>query len=560
MRRFILISVIVILATCVWSQTGFEEIDSPDTLNIETVTIDTLEEKIDTKLLLVEMNNFLDEKRKSEEDLFLPHLIYQENFHLSSPFNLNMRIAKNGFSEIPFATGNLQTVQNYRSIYNTTYKRGNIFYNSWEYSLPVALTETYMGLGDNNMNNIAVSLMKGSIFGIPAFNIQLDYLGEKGIWQGFENEAIQNFHLNLTYDLGLAIILFDNSMIDQTLPGEKDIDGYAYPFDSVSNKENEYSILILNKFIDIGFKYKNNDYEIDNKISKERDLIQVLAQKKIQIPNHQLDLSYEFVSEDITINSYSNPDTTLITNRDNSFYILSGNHESNILGFNIGNTGYYQDENNFQFDSELLKKLFFGLNFMGEFNAKSDEYFTNPYAIYPRKQSRSSVGGGVFFDYPLISTKAVMGQHHIEDFNGNYYYVQNSMNLGLTKNIGFIYDLWLRNEKTTYRVENNTYVTKYPEWQVSNFLELTYFLKHSNAIKIGLKHIYHSNYSYTLDDIEMIFMNETHNFDAYLMIQLTDRFEISVDAVNLTNNNIMFTNYDHPGTHFNFNVHWIFVN
>jgi len=95
---------------------------------------------------------------------------------------------------------------------------------------------------------------------------------------------------------------------------------------------------------------------------------------------------------------------------------------------------------------------------------------------------------------------------------------------------------------------------------VSNFLELTYFLKHSNAIKIGLKHIYHSNYSYTLDDIEMIFMNETHNFDAYLKIQLTERFEISVDAVNLTNNSIMFTNYDHPGTHFNFNVHWIFVN
>jgi len=397
MRRFILISVIVILATCVWSQTGFEEIDSPDTLNIETVNIDTLEEKIDTKLLLVEMNNFLDEKRKSEADLFLPHLIYKENFHLSSPFSLNMRIKKNGFSEIPFATGNLQTVQNYRSIYNTTYKRGNIFYNSWEYSLPVALTETYMGLGDNDMNNIAVSLMKGSIFGIPAFNIQLDYLGEKGIWQGFENEAIQNFHLNLTYDLGLAIILFDNSMIDQTIPGEKDIDGYAYPFDSVSNKENEYSILILNKFIDIGFKYKNNDYEIDNTINKERDLIQVLAQKKIQIPNHQLDLSYEFVSEDITINSYSNPDTTLITNRDNSFYILSGNHESNILGFNIGNTGYYQDENNFQFDSELLKKLFLGLNLMGEFNTKSDEYFINPYAIYPRKQSRSSVGGGVFF-------------------------------------------------------------------------------------------------------------------------------------------------------------------
>ena len=153
MRRTLILIIIVILTISIWAQTEMEENTAQDTLNIETVVIDTLKEKIDPRLLLVEMNNFLDEKREIEDQLFLPHLIYKENFHLSSPFNLNVRIRKNGFSEIPFATGNLQTVQNNRNIFRTIYKRGNIFYNSYGYSLPVAITETYMGLGDKDMNN-----------------------------------------------------------------------------------------------------------------------------------------------------------------------------------------------------------------------------------------------------------------------------------------------------------------------------------------------------------------------------------------------------------------------
>ena len=294
--------------------------------------------------------------------------------------------------------------------------------------------------------------------------------------------------------------------------------------------------------------------------SKERDLLQVLAKKRFQIPNHFIDVSYEFVSEDIEIESYLNPDSIQTGFIDNEYYIFSGDHESNILGFNIGNTAFYQDENNFQFDSELIKNVSNSLNILCEFTTKSDEYSANPLTIYPRKESRSNVGGGVLFDSEILNLKAIVGQHHIEDFNGNYRYLESTVNLGLTKNIGFIYDLWIRNEKSTYRVDNNNNVTKYPEWQISEIIELAYHLKYDNAIKLGVKHIYHSNYSYTLDDLEVIFRNDSQNFDAYLKIQLTDRFEISVDAINLTNNNIMFTDSNHSGTHFNFNVHWIFIN
>ncbi len=563
MKIFLVILTIIVLTTCIWAQTEIEENIPPDTLNIEQAVIDSLEERIDPKLLLVEMNNFLDEKRKMEDNFFLPHLIYKENFHLSSPFNLNMRIKKNGFSEIPFATGNLQTVQNNRSIYKTIYKRGNILYNSWEYSLPVALTETYMGLGDIDMNNIAVSLMKGGIFGIPDFDMQLDYLGEKGIWQGYENEASKNFHLHLIYDLGFARIHFDNSLINQTLPSGKDIYaylGYMYPNYSASNKENEYSFTVENNIIDFGFKYLSSDYKMDEWWRKKRNLMQFLVQKKLYSRNHNLNLSYEFVSENVTSYNYIPTQPTDISKKDNSYHILSVDHDSNIVGFKIGNTGFYRDENNFQLDSSLQKELFHGFSLCGEFNTSSTEFYPNHLSSCLLNQLRSSVDGGIFIDFPLIKTKVVMGQHHIEDFDGKYYSLQNTFTLNLFEDVYIKYDLWLRKEQTNYQIDNNSEISSFPEWQMFDALEVTYNLKHNNAIILGLKHIYHSDYSYYYDACESPTTSDTQNIDAYLKIQLTDRFEISVDAINLTNNKMMFTNYDHPETHFNFNVHWIFAN
>ena len=557
MRDFIIIVVIFVLATCIWAQTEIDENTVQNTLNIGTVVIDTLEERIDLKLLLAKMNNFLNEKREMENDLFLPHLIYKENFHLSSPFNLNVSIKKNGFSEIPFGIGDLQTVQNNRNIFKTIYKRGNIFYNSWEYSLPAAITETYMGLGDYDMNNIAVSLMKGSIFGIPKFDLQLDFLGEKGKWLGIDNEASQNFHLHLSYDLNFTKIYFDNSIIDQTLPGEKDIDGYLFALNSASYKEKDYSIKVENKVIDLGLKYKKTDYIMEDKFYKERYLIQFLAQKKFKIQNHRLDISYEFIFEDTLTYNYN---TTQNTSGDDSYHILSIDHDSSLLGFDFGNTGYYRNKNNFQFDTEFIKEIFHGFNFFGEYHTSSTEFYQDHFSTDLQHQTRSRVGGGLFIDLPAIKSKAIIGQHHIEDFNGSFYYVQNLLKFKLSKEIEVKFMHWLRNEQTNYKVVNNNEIISFPEWQMSANIELTYLLKHNNAIKLGLKHIYHSNYSYTLDDLDMIFRNDTQNLDAYLKIQLTDRFEISVDAINLTNKKIMFTNYDHPGTHFNFNVHWIFVN
>jgi hypothetical protein len=557
-RRILLILATVVSLTSAWAQTELTENNPLDTLKAEIVIVDTLEERVDPKILLVEMNDFLAEKRKSEDDLFIPHLIYKENFHLSSPFNLNMQITKNGFSEIPFATSNIQTVQNNRSIYKTNYKRGNIFYNSWEYSLPAAITETYMGLGDNDMNNIAVSLMKGGIFGIPKFAMQLDFLGEKGIWQGNNNESSNNFHLHLSYDLNFAKIHFDNSIIDQTLPSGKDINGflgYEMPKYSSSNKEDEYTFTIENKIIDLGFKVMRNDYKLDDYFVKTRDFMQVLAQKRFHSKNFEINLSYEFISEDILPKS---DEIYATIDRSGSYHMFSLDQDANILGFNIGNTGYCRDKNNFQIDTELIKELFHGFSLCVEYNNLSTEYYRELFSTNLLNQTRSSIDGGIMISYPIIDTKFTYGKHYVNNLQSKFYDIHNSLHINIIKNIHLNYELWLRNEQLDYLFDNNPEILTYPEWQISDLLELNFLLKYNNAIKLGLKHIYHSDFSYYYDASETPITTDTNNYDAYLKIQLTDRFEISVDAVNITNNKTMFTNYPHPGTHFNFN--WIFAN
>jgi len=566
-RRLFLILATVFSLSFLSAQTELEETSQPDSLNNQTVLIDSLEKKVDPTILLDEMNNFLAEKRKNEDDLFIPHLIYKENFHLSSPFNLNKRITKNGFTEIPFATSNIQTVQNNRNIYNSEYKRGNIFYNSWDYSLPVAITETYMGLGDNDMNNIAVSLMKGKIFGIPKFDIQLDYLGEEGTWLR-QNESSKNFHLHLKYDLNFAKIHFDNSIIDQELPSIKDIDGYFHVFNYSYLKENEYSVLVQNSVLDFGLKYNFCDYimnswhtETGEIFQKERNLLQLLTQKKIETKDHKLDFSYEYVIED---NSIEN------TMRDSSYHLFSFDQDSKLRNFKIGNTGYFQSKNIFQLDSEISYEIFNGFNLLGEYCTSSSISFYD----YFKYKTRSRVAGGIMFNSSHLKTKIIIGENNNET-SGNYYHkkknsvdyfeVQNSVDLDFNNKFDIRIKNWLRNEDISedWLVDYHYYfiqIEHYPEWQISNQFELRYLLEHNNAIILGMKHIYHSNYSYILGINECICTTDTQNIDAYLKIQLTDRFEISVDAINVTNNKVMFMNDEHPGTHFNFNVHWIFAN
>jgi len=566
-KRLFLILATIVSITSAWAQAELTENNPLDTLKAEIVILDTLEERVDPKILLVEMNDFLAGKRKNEDDLFIPHLIYQENFHLFSPINLDVRFKKNGFTEIPFTTSNIQTVQNNRDIFRAEYKRGNIFYNSWDYNLPVAITESYMGLGDNDMNNIAVSLMKGGIFGIPKFDIQLDYLGEEGTWLG-TNEVSKNFHLHLKYDLNFAQIYFENSIFDQELPGEKDVDGYYYNDDYVYLKENEYSVLVQNSVLDLGLKYNFSDYimnswhpETGKIFQKERNLLQFLTQKKIETKDHKIDFSYEYVIED---NSIEN------TIRDSSYHILSFDQDSNFKRLSIGNTGYFQDKNIFQLNSEVAYEIFNGFSLLGEYCSSSSN--DHQYRHLFNYKTRSRVGGGIIFHSSHLKTKFMFGQNSNRTSGGlyhtiknsvDYFEVQNLVDLSINK-FEIVVRNWLRNEEISedwiLDYHYYYYIEYYPEWQLSNLLELRYLLEHNNEIIIGLKHIYHSNYSYFLNSIDSPRTTDTQNIDAYLKIQLTDRFEISIDAINVTNNKIMFLDRNHPGTHFNFNVHWIFAN
>ncbi|MCF7858740.1 MAG: hypothetical protein K9N07_05375 [Candidatus Cloacimonetes bacterium] len=554
----IIILLMLFIASFSFAQIISDQDETNDEKQIERSKIDTLKQPEQT-LLLKKLELFLKTKENLENDFSLPHLVYSENFHLSSFFNPDVNIRKNGFTEIQSSTGSLQKIQNFRNIYKAVYKPGNIFYEPLNYSLPVALTETYMGLGDNDMNNIAVSLMKGDAFGIPDLDLQIDYLGEDGLWLSLENEISKNLRLYLVYDTGFARISFEHTTIDQRLSGMKNINSYLFLNSSASYKVREYLLKVENKIVDLGMRFSADNYKIEEQFRKQSDVLQILVSKKLQTANHKLTLSSELIHADITNNDLSDQSTTITTKQDSLYPIFFFDHESKIFAFKFGNTLTYQNKNNYYLNSEISKNIFTNLAIFTEYRTSAIDLKTSPSSILIL-DNRSNLGGGVKIDLPFVTTKFKLGQHIINDLNSVFYELQNKLNFGLSQNFKINFKTWLRKEQSNFLVKKDPNILTFPEWQTSDQLELTYNLPYKNAVKIGFKHIYHSAFTFYLEDPESQFTSDSHNLDAYFKLQITERFEIWADLINLTNTKTMFNNFSHPGTHINFNVHWIFVN
>lgn len=566
MKKIIAFYSIMLLITTLNAQSPEEidqfNIDISDSLNTENTIADTISSIAENIDIYNEMNQFLNVKRENENELVLSHLVYNENFHLSSPYNFDVYLKENRFSKIQFATSALQSIQNNRKIYEAKHIGENLTYNNYEYSLPVAITESYMGLGDNNMNNIYFSFLKGNILGVQNLNFQLDFLGEKGTWLGYEDESTQNMDIYLSYKLGSSIFHFNNSSVDQELPGEKSLYSHQFAFDTTKNEETEYSFLLENKIVDLGIKYEKIDFKIEDKFFQERDLTQFLISKEIDLGNHSFILSDEFMVSDIKISDETVQDTITLIDREENYNLVSYNHNSRIKGLSICNTGFFRNSNYYSHYSELQQELLFGSSLVGEYFTRAKEYYPSINSISSQNYEYSKIGVGIGIKASFMNSKIVLGKQSTANAEENYLDFHNRFTLSITQKFSLNLKQWIGYEILDMSPENSAHIIDIPEWQAANYLQFVYDMDHNNAIKLGLNYHYHSDYSYLLDDLEYNnrYNNSSQNLDIKLSLQITDRFEISADAINITDQKVMFTNQSHPGTHFNFNVHWIFIN
>ncbi|MCK4311638.1 MAG: hypothetical protein KAW88_02765 [Candidatus Cloacimonetes bacterium] len=515
------------------------EIDSLLFIPAKEDSLEIFEEEIpDTtisalKILKKDVEAHINQKNLMREYLFLPYLIYNENFHLKSPFDPDIRFIKNGFTIIPFEVSNTHILQNYKPFFNTEFKRDFIHFRQDDYELPVAITESFLGLGDVDMNHATVSLKKGNILGITNLNFEADYIGQDGKWLGV-NEKSRNLNLHLFYNFNWVKLHFYHTTIDQEIHTNKLVNAPEIPENpKIKEWTSDSAILFENRYLNIGGRYEKTEIDTLN-----RTLTEFMLTKSLQNNNHFISLIWEYLRE---------------RSDDSSFNILTLNQSSDILLFNIGNSGYYQDEDNYLLSSKIGGKIFKPIS-------STAKYFIHEDSVGNPNHPKEKMGVGLILNPSFLRLEAIYGtetpQKHKRKDN-RFVEISNDIRFKI-KSFGINLISW-----TLYRDINYEYSQPLPTWQAKTILELVYNLKYNNAIKLGLSHFYTSEYEYTCDGADCIFKMKNSNIDAYLAFQITDRFKIWVDAVNLTNTDHLFAypvSHKLPGTHFNFNVQWIFVN
>jgi len=489
-----------------------EDIISSDSLDIITEEI-VDSSKIDTAQLKENVKNIILEDKQSKKKLILPFLNYQEYFHIKSPFEKQILFRKNDFSAIPFKVSTIHEFQNYAPYYQIHHLQDQILFYQKDYDLPVSLTNSYLALGDYDMNHAFVSFQKGKILNIENLNLKFDILTFDGLWLS-EYEKSKNIDLHLFYTLNWGKLHFYHSAIDQEISNSKLTD-FEEEISVVNEYSADFSILLENPFIDVGYLYDNRKIQ-----SEKRKQSQFLLKKSLEYKTHSLTGYFEYF---LQTEPY-----------DTTFLIGNLFHNSEIFDFKIGNSIYYQNEDNFLFSSEVSRKFYRYFGLIGKYSKKKLDIFLE------------KKGLGFTINPFFMENVIIFGEQRFSEIKKLFAEVTNFFELNFS-------DFTLNIKKWTLFQEDDEILQNYPELQSKTFIEFIYNLKHNNALKLGISHFYCSDF------LSEEIIESSSNIDAYFGIQITDRFEIKLDAINLTNSKELFGNTI-PGIHFNIGVNWIFVN
>lgn len=482
---------------------------------------------ISLKELKQNLEQYLEDTQNNKEKLQFPFILYNENFHLKTPFDPALRFIKNGFTVIPFKVSNLHILQNYNPFFNTEYKRGFTIFSEGNFDLPVAVTESFLCLGEGDMNHAYISFRKGDVLGLKNINLKIDYLGHEGQWLSV-NENSRNYNLHLFSSHNWGKIHLYHTTIDQKISTNKLANAPELPESKrIKDKISDTAILFENKYINFGIKYENLETDTLN-----RKISEFILSKKMELGTHYIQACYEYFM--------NNTD-------DNNFHLLTLNHHSQIAFLKLGNSGYYQDEENHFFASELKYTVLKSINVIVNYNVLKSE---NIFFFIPEERT----GTGLSLDLPFIQTEVIAGKENLNE--ENTYFAETTSYADLRyKRLQLKMKNW-----TLYRDIELEYL---PTLQSQTSLELILNLEYNNAIKLGIEHVYTSEYSYTCDLQDSIVRDKFSNLDAWLAFQVTSRFQIKVDAVNLLNIDRLFAypvSEQLSGPRFNVKLHWIFIN
>ncbi|MCD4818969.1 MAG: hypothetical protein K8S23_09785 [Candidatus Cloacimonetes bacterium] len=468
--------------------------------------IDSTEIKIDLKKEVLEKNikNSNSFRNFNDIDLFL----YSENYHLFSPLNYNIWLEKNDFTLTNKKDDNLFYLRSYLPFNFYSYNQQFMKLYRDIYDSPIAFTNTFLGIGDEEMNVAYVSFNKGNVFNLRDLSLSFEFFTQSGFWFSTD-EKTQNFQIRLNYEKWWGKLLFSTSSIEQNITDITNtiIENTAKDF---NEKGSDIAIIFQNKFADIGYR-----------------------KEKIKIAENETDLQQIFITQNFEF--FSNiftPKYEYISTQENDEHLFSLSQQLQTAKTEFSNYLKFKNYDEFYVSTDYFFLSSQKLGFEAFFNQIDDNEI-----VY--KES----GIGLKIDKNILNSKLSFGK--INSAEKKYYL---DLSLKLEQN----YRNWLISlDSWTLFVHNSDDVL--PKWSTKNFIEIGYDMQHNNLIKIGLSHYITDFYEYYSNVDEHINIINSH-----LSIGITEYFEIRLNVNNLLNNNNELSPVKFR--HFVVNLKWIFVN
>lgn len=426
--------------------------------------------------------------------------IINENFHLKTIFSQPAIYQKNGFSYFdPFGSKDL-LLQKLSPFQNLNYSNNHYDFGQAEYKQPVTLVESFLGLGDEDMNQALASMKKYEFLGIDKLGINAGYLGQEGAW-GDRNESSQNFHFDSFYDHELATLKVFYHKIDEQIAGVKlDTTGI------VKWNSQEYGLKLENNILDVG--YRHDDSELED-LKETTDVI--LFSKKLALPYNNIQISYENFWQD-----------------NSEFSLYSAAHEFINDYFRWQNRAQYNDEDNYIYSSFLQNKFYQDFGLVGELLESKNE------------NELQKHGAGLQWYSKYLKTHILAGKYSINSQTTNYARGVVKIDLELTPILLNLNSNWQWLQDKT---------ALYPVWQQQAALGIAYQLPYGNQLNLNFVYQNYAEYKQTDGDF----------FKAKLAIDITNKFTIKAEAINPFNKE-RIKDFPLSQTHYIFGVNWFFLN
>ena len=490
--------------------------DSLDTQFASQDSIETKKDTIKINLGLIQADLKKRARKNNQINKFrkLPYHLVTENFHIMNLFDPKLIYSLNGFTILPNLVESSQLLQNLAPFYRYRFLDKLFIFENEFYQHPVAYTNSFLGLGDRNMNHAFVSLRKGDVF-TQNLEFNFAYLGQDGDWLG-TREKSKNFHTSFFYESKLGDFIFHHTRINQSLSSYKlsaDINSSAV----IDEKNSINSFMWRNKYLNLGFQLEN--FQAD---TLKQNNNHFLVSKEFRIKADTLAVIYEHINDktnDENINLFS------------LYNQLEINHLYAELFAN------YKDDDYFNFISKnkvaLIKEFSLLFNY-----TKSKDYLTNENYFDKKWEAGLAVN--------QIQSKILYGSK--QEYEKSYEYVKINTNPNIFfANLEVKLNNWL-----FYNIDEPDYI---PQWQQKAFLDFILHLKHNNRITFGLNDHLYSEFINADNEI----IDNTFFLNAYLAIGITDYFEIKVDLINIFNQDDI-NNIDINKRHYNFSLRWFFIN